>query len=159
MSADFFDSDSKFKPLQEGNGRCKCTLSYEQRIGNKIYTGSCGGWIQYRKSRRIGRPCGYSFERSKLYPDVPTFEEVTGKAVDSFSARGFMAPKGMDPEVLATIEAAIEEACNDPELVDTLADIRFGHGNVGSEGKRNGRTGISASGRRQTKKNQGLCVV
>lgn len=100
-----------------------------------------------------------SSERSKLYPDVPTFEEVTGKAVDSFSARGFMAPKGMEPEVLATIEAAIEEACNDPELVDTLADIRFGHGNVGSEGKRNGRTGISASGRRQTKKNQGLCVV
>ncbi|NEU31810.1 tripartite tricarboxylate transporter substrate binding protein [bacterium LRH843] len=54
-------------------------------------------------------------ERSPFLPDVPTMVEEGFGSIYSWSARGIGAPAGMDPEILAILEAAFEKAITDPE--------------------------------------------
>ncbi len=53
-------------------------------------------------------------ERMIEYPDVPTFKEL-GHDVIYSGFYGMAAPKGTSPEMIATLAAAFEKACANPE--------------------------------------------
>jgi tripartite-type tricarboxylate transporter receptor subunit TctC len=65
-----------------------------------------------------------SAERHPDYPNVPTLREVGVDAVMG-NYSGFVAPKGTPEAVLATLEAAIERAVNDPTINAFLLGAGF----------------------------------
>jgi len=67
--------------------------------------------------------CVFNSERSQLWPDVPTFEEVTGLAISSHSARGLMMPKGGDQQLVDYIVDVVAQATQNPEYVKQMADM------------------------------------
>ena len=58
-------------------------------------------------------------KRLEAWPDVPTFKETGYDVVDSVW-RAFMLPKGVSPEIKATLVAAIEKAHKDPTFRETI---------------------------------------
>lgn len=64
--------------------------------------------------------CVFNSERSALWPDVPTFEEVTGIELNSHSARGLMMPKGGDPAVVNRIVQGIKKCVTNPDYVEEM---------------------------------------
>ena len=67
--------------------------------------------------------CVFNNERSQLWPDVPTFEEVTGIAVSSHSARGLMMPKGGDQQLVDYLVDVVAQATQNPEYIQQMADM------------------------------------
>lgn len=59
-------------------------------------------------------------ERSSFLPDVPTFKE-TGLDLVSDIRRGFVAPKGTDPQIIAYLRDAFKKINDDP---DYIADMK-----------------------------------
>ena len=66
--------------------------------------------------------CVFNGERSQIWPDVPTFEEVTGIALASHSARGIMMPKGGDEALVQRLVEGIAKCTQDPEYVKIMAE-------------------------------------
>ena len=64
-----------------------------------------------------------SEKRSPLLPEIPTLKELGYDGVYSWSARGFAAPKGTDPAILAILSAAIEKATKNPEHMKKMAEM------------------------------------
>ncbi len=64
-------------------------------------------------------------ERSPKFPDIPTFEELTGKKATYVSARGLGAPKGLPDEVLAKLRETFENAAKNPNLIADFDKIGF----------------------------------
>lgn len=62
-------------------------------------------------------------KRAKSLPDVPTLKELGLGEIYSWSARGFSAPKGVDPEKMKILTAAFEKAINNPEHIKKMADM------------------------------------
>lgn len=62
-------------------------------------------------------------ERSKLMPDVPTVEEVTGKQVYNWASRGIAAAKGVPDEIIDKLSKAFLKAMEDPELDAKIKDV------------------------------------
>jgi tripartite-type tricarboxylate transporter receptor subunit TctC len=58
-----------------------------------------------------------SKERSPFLPDVPTLKESGFDGVISGSARGIAAPKGVDPEKLEILRAALEKGIKNEEQI------------------------------------------
>jgi tripartite-type tricarboxylate transporter receptor subunit TctC len=58
-----------------------------------------------------------SQERSPFLPDVPTLKESGFEGVISGSARGIAAPKGVDPEKLEILRAALEKGIKNEEQI------------------------------------------
>ncbi|WP_235897427.1 tripartite tricarboxylate transporter substrate binding protein [Neoaquamicrobium microcysteis] len=67
-----------------------------------------------------------SGERAKNFPDIPTVEETMGIAWSQGVWRGMVTPKGVDEEILSTLEAALEKVYNDPEYVEFMESRGFG---------------------------------
>lgn len=68
------------------------------------------------------RPIGVaSAERSKLFPDLPTFAESGAAGLDVYTWLGFYAPAGTDPAIVAKLNQATSEIMNSPEMVQRLA--------------------------------------
>jgi tripartite-type tricarboxylate transporter receptor subunit TctC len=61
-------------------------------------------------------------ERSPALPDVPTFTE-SGHDIVSATARGYAAPAGLPEDVAAKLEAALQTAIEDPEVVARMEDL------------------------------------
>ncbi|GEN81871.1 hypothetical protein SLU01_01830 [Sporosarcina luteola] len=66
-----------------------------------------------------------SSKRSQFMEDVPTFEE-SGFEIYQESSRGLIAPKGLDSEVLAKLQEALEKAVNNEEHIQKMADLGYG---------------------------------
>jgi len=64
----------------------------------------------------------FNGSRSNLWPDVPTFEEVTGIKLNCHSARGFMMPKGGDPALVNHIVDCLKKAIENPEFKKKMAE-------------------------------------
>ncbi len=65
-------------------------------------------------------------ERLKTQPDVPTMGEAGGPAelvVDSWI--GLLAPRGTPPEIVRTINAGVNRALGEPEVLDRLKTFGF----------------------------------
>jgi tripartite-type tricarboxylate transporter receptor subunit TctC len=59
-------------------------------------------------------------QRVKQFPNVPTLKEL-GWNVTTNSVVGLGGPKGMDPRVVKTLQAAFHRATQDPEFLKALA--------------------------------------
>lgn len=64
--------------------------------------------------------CVFNADRSALWPDVPTFKEVTGIELSTHSARGIMMPKGGDPATVERIVAGIKNCTENPGYVEDM---------------------------------------
>ncbi len=62
-------------------------------------------------------------KRSPLLSDIPTLKELGYDGVVSWSARGFAAPKGTDPAIIAVLTAAIERATKNPEHIKKMDEM------------------------------------
>ncbi|WP_280563803.1 MULTISPECIES: tripartite tricarboxylate transporter substrate binding protein [unclassified Chromohalobacter] len=65
-------------------------------------------------------------ERLDSFPDVPTLQEAIGSDYQIGEWRGIAGPKGMDPEIVATLEDALEDAYNSDTYQDFMAKQGFG---------------------------------
>jgi len=80
------------------------------------------GSIEYIKAgtlRALGVTAG---KRSPALPDVPTI----GETVPGYEAvvwYGIVAPKGTPPEIVATLNKAVNEVLADPKLKARLAEL------------------------------------
>tara|TARA_R100001129_G_scaffold41690_2_gene28557 strand:- start:44387 stop:45382 length:996 start_codon:yes stop_codon:yes gene_type:complete len=74
-----------------------------------------------------------SSERLEKYPDVPTAKEETGKDVTGGTWRGLAGPAGMDPELVARIEAVAHEAFNAERFQEGVKERGFGAVWLGTE--------------------------
>ena len=64
-------------------------------------------------------------KRSPLLPQVPTLAEAGARNVDVYSWQGVAAPKGLPPDVKATLHAAMVKAMRDPQVTGKLTDVGF----------------------------------
>lgn len=65
-------------------------------------------------------------ERIDSFPDVPTVQEAIGSDYQIGEWRGIAGPKGMDPEIVATLEDALEAAYNSDTYQGFMAKQGFG---------------------------------
>lgn len=65
-------------------------------------------------------------ERNPVFPDVPTLEEEIGSHYTLGEWRGIGGPAGMDEEVVATLEAALEKAFASDIYQDYMRQQGFG---------------------------------
>jgi tripartite-type tricarboxylate transporter receptor subunit TctC len=86
-----------------------------------------GGFIKSGKIRplAVANPT-----RLPQLPDVPTFTELGMKSVDAAALVGVVAPAGLPPAVLATLNKQLVDALNQPAVKQRL--IEFGVEPVGS---------------------------
>lgn len=66
-----------------------------------------------------------SSERSSLYPDLPTTTELFDTDWSPLPFRGVAAPKGIPDEVVAKVEAALQEITEDPDFQSFMASRGF----------------------------------
>lgn len=64
-------------------------------------------------------------KRSELVPDLPSMEEAGIPNFDINSWNGYFGPAGMSPEVVRTLNTAINEIVNDPATKARLASLGF----------------------------------
>ncbi|MCK0769435.1 tripartite tricarboxylate transporter substrate binding protein [Chromohalobacter canadensis] len=65
-------------------------------------------------------------ERLDSFPDVPTIQEAIGSDYQIGEWRGIAGPKGMDPEIVSTLEDALEAAYNSDTYQGFMAKQGFG---------------------------------
>lgn len=65
-------------------------------------------------------------ERLDSFPDVPTVQEAIGSDYQIGEWRGIAGPKGMDPEIVSTLEDALEAAYNSDTYQGFMAKQGFG---------------------------------
>lgn len=64
-------------------------------------------------------------KRSTLVPDLPSMEEAGVANFDINSWNGYFGPAGMSPEIVKTLNAAINHVVNDPDTKARLAQLGF----------------------------------
>ena len=63
--------------------------------------------------------------RSAIVPDLPSMSESGIKDFDLNSWNGYFGPAGMQPEIVAKLNAAINQIVNDPQTKTKLANLGF----------------------------------
>lgn len=58
--------------------------------------------------------------RSPLLPDLPTMAEQGFPAIEVLNWQGLIAPKGISPELVRTLNAALNKALQDPEVKEKI---------------------------------------
>ncbi len=58
--------------------------------------------------------------RSTLLPDLPTMAEQGFPAIEVLNWQGLIAPKGISPELVKTLNAALNKALQDPEVKEKI---------------------------------------
>lgn len=61
--------------------------------------------------------------RSSLAPDVPTLAELGFKDAEVAAWQGFMGPRGMSPQLVATINGHINEILKQPDVVQRMTAL------------------------------------
>ncbi|MBP0444889.1 tripartite tricarboxylate transporter substrate binding protein [Roseomonas sp. SSH11] len=89
-------------------------------LGGQIHaTADSSGWAPLVEDGRLRLLVTWGPERAKRFPNVPTLKEL-GIDIVSTSPYGIAGPKGMDPAVVRTIDAAFKEAITDPAHMAVL---------------------------------------
>ena len=65
-------------------------------------------------------------ERLEGFPDIPTFKEQIGSDFTLGAWRGIVGPKGMDEDVVATLEAALKKAYDSEAYQNFMAKQGYG---------------------------------
>ncbi len=66
-----------------------------------------------------------SLKRSPMVPDLPTLDESGVRGYEALAWYGILAPRGTPPDVLATLQKAIQGAISDPAIRDQLVRQGF----------------------------------
>jgi tripartite-type tricarboxylate transporter receptor subunit TctC len=74
-------------------------------------------YIHYVMEGNLTTLCILNDKRVKEMPNVPTFEELTGKRVISYAARFLVGPPNLSEEKRQILLGAIKKAFNNPEYV------------------------------------------
>lgn len=77
------------------------------------------------KSGRLHAMAVSTAERSALLPDLPSMQEAGVENFDLNSWNGYFGPAGMDPEIVNTLNAAINKIVTNPETKARLAEMGF----------------------------------
>ncbi len=81
--------------------------------------------MPFVKAGRLNALAVSTAERSALLPDLPSMEEAGVPDFDINSWNGYFGPAGMDPEIVRTLNAAINKIVNDPANKKRLAELGF----------------------------------
>jgi len=65
-------------------------------------------------------------ERLKAFPNVATVKELTGKVFEGGAWRGIGGPKGLPPEVVSKMEAALKQVYQSAEFQNAMTERGFG---------------------------------
>ena len=81
--------------------------------------------IGARKSGKVVALAVTSPQRSRVVPDLPTFDECGLKGYDLVGWNGFIAPLGTPPAILAKLNGVVRQALKQPDVLKQLADTAF----------------------------------
>jgi tripartite-type tricarboxylate transporter receptor subunit TctC len=62
-------------------------------------------------------------DRSAIQPNLPTYKDLGLGNIIASSDRGYLMPKGVDPAILAKLEAAFEKGIKNPEHIAKMSAI------------------------------------
>ena len=85
-----------------------------------IYTASFSSSSEYLKNGQLKALAVIGPERIAAMPDVPSTRELGFPEVDTQQWIGILAPKGIDPAIVAKISADVNEALKNPELINFM---------------------------------------
>ena len=88
-----------------------------------LYVGNVGDLVIEHKEKTMKIIAVAAPERSKMVPDVPTFEESGYKGLYAWASRGLAVKKGLAPERLEKITAAFGKAMNSPEHIKRMEEM------------------------------------
>lgn len=96
--------------------------AYPDLVSNRIelYTGSVASLLPQIKGGQVRALAVVSTERAPALPDVPTFVESGFKDINQSIWWGLMAPGKTPPDAVKTLNAALNKALANPELVSKL---------------------------------------
>ena len=81
--------------------------------------------MPFVKSGRLHAMAVSTAERSTLVPDLPAMKEVGVPDFDINSWNGYFGPAGMSPEIVQTLNKAINKIVSDPATKARLAALGF----------------------------------
>jgi tripartite-type tricarboxylate transporter receptor subunit TctC len=96
--------------------------AYPDLMTNKVqvFFDNLPGSVEFVKSGKLRALGVTSAKRSFVFPDVPSIgETIPGYDVSLYY--GVSAPKGTPPEIVATLNKAINDALADPKMKDRIA--------------------------------------
>lgn len=107
-------TDMKFVPYSGGSGEAITAL-----LGKHVDAVMAlpADTYEYIRSGDLRALCTEGEERIDIMPDTPTAKELGYDVVVGLT-NGFIAPAQMDPEIAAYLSAALEQAVNDPRVVE-----------------------------------------
>ncbi len=100
--------------------------AYAAVLGGHVdaFAGNVGDVVTPMKNNEIDTVAVFSKERSDLIPSVPTWNESGFEAtITNSSDRGFAVHADTPEEIVSIISEALNVAINDPELVETMAEL------------------------------------
>ena len=114
-------TDAEFAPVHFSEGASQATTAF---LGKHVdilvaNVSDVTDLTKQNKARVLGV---MTAERSPSLPDVPTFKE-SGYDVEAGTARGYSAPAGLPDAVAKKLEAALQKAIEDPEVVKKMNDL------------------------------------
>lgn len=81
--------------------------------------------MPFVKSGRLHAMAVSTAKRSDLVPDLPSMEEAGVPDFDINSWNGYFGPAGMPPEIVKTLNTAINKIVSNPDTKKRLADLGF----------------------------------
>lgn len=77
--------------------------------------------------------CQFAEERSEFIPEVPTVEEVTGKQLIAFAARGYFYPNGVSADKVEFMTNAMLKAMERSDYIENMAALGLQLDNTSGE--------------------------
>ncbi|GAB7387021.1 tripartite tricarboxylate transporter substrate binding protein [Bacillaceae bacterium] len=111
---------TKLKPVHNGGAAESRTAVLGGHVD--LLFANAGEVFQMHKDGEVKIIAVMAEERSPFLPDVPTMKE-SGFDVVSGSARGIAAPKGVDPEKIEILRAALEKGIKNEEQGKKMAGM------------------------------------
>jgi len=114
--------DATHVPFQGGAPAINATLGNQIDLLATTLGGGAAAQIASGKLKGLGIA---SEKRASVTPDVPTFAESGFPSFFAASWVGVFAPAKTDPQVIATLNAAINDTIKNPDVRKKLSDIGF----------------------------------
>lgn len=94
-------------------------------IGGRLPLGidAVGGQMELYRAGRLRFLAVNGTQRSRLFPEVPTFKETGAPGFESSSWYGAFVRAGTAPAIVARIEKALLDAAEDPAIAQTMARL------------------------------------
>lgn len=109
-------------PFQGGAPAINATIGNQVDIMATTLGGGAAAQVQAAKLKGLGVA---SAKRAAVTPNVPTYAEAGFPVFEAASWVGVFAPSNTPPDVIAKLNATIEQVMKDPELRQKLTAIGF----------------------------------